>query len=96
MLVITVTRYAQAIATSYQTSKHQTAEALFNECQVHFGIPLRLHGDQGANCKSKIQELYYIIDKNKSRTTPYNPMGYGLIECFNRTLIQLIGALENS
>ena len=55
LLVITdhFTRYAQAIPTKDQTAK-TTAEALFNGFIVHYGIPLKLHSDQGANFDGKL------------------------------------------
>lgn len=55
ILVITdhFTRYAQAIPTRNQTAK-TTAEAFFNHFVVHYGLPKRIHSDQGANFMSKL------------------------------------------
>lgn len=77
------TCYDQAIGTINQAAK-TTSEALFNHFIVHYGIPLLLHSDQNANFESKIiQELCHRMGINKSRTTPYHPMGNGLTERFN-------------
>lgn len=96
ILVITdhFTRYAQAIPTRNQTAR-TTAEALFNNFIVHYGIPGRIHSDQGPSFESKlIQELCHLTGIRKSRTTPYHPMGNGLTERFNRTLISMLGTLQ--
>lgn len=55
ILVITdhFTRYAMAIPTRNQLAR-TTAEALFNHFIVHYGIPDRIHSDQGANFESKV------------------------------------------
>jgi hypothetical protein len=53
ILIITdhFTRYAQAIPTKNQTAR-TTAEVLFINYRVYYGIPERLHADQGANFES--------------------------------------------
>ena len=71
ILVITdhFTRFAQAIPTRNMTTK-ATAEALFNNFINNYGIPTRIHSDQGANFESQIiKELRQITGMQKSRTT---------------------------
>ena len=97
ILVITdhFTRFAQAIPTKNQTAK-TTADVLFNNFIVHYGVPAKIHSDQGAQFESNIiQELCKILNIQKSRTTPYHPMGNGLCERFNRQLLQMLGTLNN-
>ncbi|MCG8076953.1 MAG: DDE-type integrase/transposase/recombinase, partial [Candidatus Thiodiazotropha taylori] len=96
ILVITdhFSRYAQAIPTRNQTAR-TTARVLFDNFVVHYGFPARIHSDQGQNFESKlIKELCQIARVEKSRTTPYHPMGNGQVERFNQTLLQMLGTLE--
>ena len=96
ILVITdhFTRYAKAVPTRNMSAR-TTAEALLGFCE-NFGIPKRLHSDQGANFESKIiRELCFLLGVEKSRTTPFHPMGNGACERFNRTLIRMLGTLPS-
>ena len=96
ILVITYhfTRYAQAFPTRNQTAR-TTVEVLFNNCIVHYGFPLLIQSDQGANVESQlIKQLCSIAGIKKSRTTPYHPMGNDTTERFNITLLDMLGTLD--
>lgn len=85
------TKYAKAVPAKNQLAK-ATTKVLFGNCVCHYSFPERLHSDQGRNCDSKvIKELCEISVISKSRTTPYYPMGNGLVERFNQTLIKMLG-----
>jgi transposase InsO family protein len=97
ILVITdhYTRYAQAIPTKNQLAK-ATAEAFFNHFIVDYGILKRIHSNQGTNFVSKvIKELCQLTGMKKSRNTSYHPMGNGMCERFNRTILNMLGSLES-
>ena len=56
-----------------------------------YGLPTTLHSDQGRNFESSI--LHQTLEAfriKKSRTTAYHPEGDGMVERFNRTLLQLL------
>ncbi len=96
ILVITdhFTKYAVAVPTRNQ--KAQTvARCLWENFLVHNGFPERLHSDQGPDFESRlIKELCRIVGIHKVRTTPYHPRG-DPVERFHRTLLQMLGTLEN-
>ncbi|XP_046346791.1 uncharacterized protein LOC124127440 [Haliotis rufescens] len=96
VLVVTdhLTRYAKAYTTKNMTAK-TTPEVFFNNFIIHYGISKRILSDQGANFTGNLmQEFCELLKINKSRTTPYHPMGNGICDCFNRTLCNLLGTLD--
>jgi transposase InsO family protein len=98
VLIITdhFTGFAFAVPTRNTTAR-TTAEAIFNSFVVHYGLLKRIHSDQGVKFESRlIKELCDLFGISKSRTTLYHPIGNGLCERFNRTLINMLGSLEQA
>ena len=67
------------------------AKVLVSEFICRFGVPDSIHTDQGKNFESKlIQEICHLLGVTKTRTTPYHPQSDGLVERFNRTLLEML------
>ncbi|XP_023181681.1 uncharacterized protein LOC111606158 [Xiphophorus maculatus] len=95
ILVLTdhFTKFAMAIPTPNQKAR-TVAKCLLDNFIIYFGIPERLHTDQGSDFESKlIKELCAMIGIQKCHTTPYHPRG-NPVERFNRTLLSMLGTLE--
>ena len=73
------------------------ANILVQEFISRFGIPKHLHTDQGRNFESGLmKEICSLLDIKKTRTTPYHPQSDGMIERFNRTLLDMLStAVKN-
>ena len=76
----------------------QTAETVAqkftDEFVSRFGCPYELHSDQGRNFESKVfAEMLRLLGVKKTRTTPYNPKSDGMIERFNRTLLNMVSMM---
>ncbi|MGH0155154.1 UNVERIFIED_CONTAM: hypothetical protein FKN15_028521 [Acipenser sinensis] len=96
VLVITdhFTRYAQAFPTKDQKAS-TIAKVLWEKYFIHYGLPRRMHSDQGRDFESRlIRELLTMLGVKKSRTSPYHPQGDPQPERFNRTLLNMLGTLD--
>lgn len=74
---------------------NQTAETVAEACVQHvfsrFGCPLQLHSDQGRNFESAVfQSVMRIFAIDKTRTTPLHPQSDGMVERFNRTILDYL------
>uniref|UniRef100_A0A8B9JBA5 Gypsy retrotransposon integrase-like protein 1 n=1 Tax=Astyanax mexicanus TaxID=7994 RepID=A0A8B9JBA5_ASTMX len=98
ILIVTdhFTRYAQAYPTRDQKAL-TVAKVLVEKFFVHYGLPARIHSDQGRDFESKlVKEVLQLLGVRKSHTTIYHPQGDPQPERFNRTLLSMLGTLKPS
>ncbi|XP_064470233.1 uncharacterized protein LOC135384984 [Ornithodoros turicata] len=88
-LVDFATRYPDAVALK-STDTESVAEGLV-EIFSRVGIPREVLSDRGSNFVSKLmQEVGRLLSIKQIQTTPYHPMGNGLVERFNGTLKSML------
>ena len=87
-----MTKWAEAVPIPNQTAARITTE-LVKVYFSHYGIPIILLSGQGRNFESTIlSQRLEAFGVTKSRTTAYHPAGDGLVEHFNRSLLQMLRA----
>jgi len=65
------------------------AQAFVEGFVCRHGIPEELHTDQGGNFESELlKEVCSLLSIRKTHTTPQRPQSDGMVERFNRTIIQ--------
>ncbi|KAF8793549.1 Retrovirus-related Pol polyprotein like [Argiope bruennichi] len=70
------------------------AEILVQNWISTYGVPLQLHSDQGRNFDSAVcRRLYEILGIDKTRTTALHPQSDGMVERFNRTILNSLSLL---
>ncbi|GFV96342.1 retrovirus-related Pol polyprotein from transposon 412 [Trichonephila clavipes] len=73
------------------------AEVLVQHWISRFGVPLQLHTDRGRNFDSAVcKRLCEILAIHKTRTTALHPQSYGMVERFNRTILNSLSLLVSS
>ncbi|GFT47113.1 retrovirus-related Pol polyprotein from transposon 412 [Trichonephila clavipes] len=73
------------------------AEVLVQHWILRFGVPLQLHSDQGRNFDSAVcKRLCEILANDKTRTTALHPQSDGMVERFNRTILNSLSLLVSS
>ena len=83
------TKWAEAIPLQNQTAVRITEE-LVKLCAT-YGLPEIVHSDQGRAFESTIlRQTLEAFGTKKTHTTPYRPQGDGMVERFNRSLLQLL------
>ena len=74
---------------TYQEAE-TVARKIVDEMFCRFYPPEQLHSDQGRQFESGlIKEICNILRIKKTRTSPYHPQCDGLVEQFNRTLLDM-------
>ena len=87
------TKYVEAYAIPDERAE-TVARKLVEEFICRYGVPREIHSDQGRNFESTVfQQMCQLLGITKTRTTPYNPKSDGMVERFNRTLINIIATL---
>ena len=88
--------FTVAVVTPNQQAKTVT-KALVDRWFYTYGIPSRIHSDQGKSFGNKIiHHLCTMYRVKQSKTTPYNPCGNAKCERFNQTLRDLLKTLLKS
>ncbi|GFN82817.1 Pol polyprotein [Plakobranchus ocellatus] len=96
VLVLTdvFTKWTMAIPIRDQSAMLVT-RVLIREWIPHYGVPRRLHSEQGKCFEAEV--IKCLCEHNgvaKSRTSPYNPGGNGVCERFNKSLHNLLRVLS--
>ena len=85
------TKWATAIALPDQTAIRITS--ILVKLLSEFGVLKSLHSDQGRNFESIIlHQTLEAFGVSKTRTTAYHPQCDGMVERFNRSLLQMLRA----
>ena len=90
VMIDSLTGWAEAVPIPDQTAK-TVARVFFETWIARFGVPYRVHSDQGPQFESALFSRLCEMPKiHWSRTTPYRPQENGKVERFNRTFVSML------
>ena len=73
-----------------------TADILVREVVCRYGVPERIHSDQGGSFEAEVvHNMCKSLGIDKSRTSPYHPEGNGQTERFNDTVKNMLSHYVN-
>ena len=94
VLTDTFSKYSQAFVMSNQKAL-TVAKLLVDKLFSVYGIPSRIHSDQGRSFDNEIiAHFCKMYGIRQSTIMPYNPCSNSQYECFNRTLFSLMQSLD--
>ena len=92
--VLVVCDYFTKWTEAFPLKDHQAttvADTWMTQIFLRFGVPRIIHSDQAPEFTSELmQELFRLLEIQQTRTCPYRPQSDGLVERFNRTLIDML------
>ena len=84
------TRWVEAYSIPNQEAT-TVGRKLVDEMFCRFSPPEQLHSDQGRQFESElVKEICKLLGVRKTHTTPYHLQGNGMVERFNRTLLNML------
>ena len=94
VLIVTdhFTKYEQTYVTPKQTAAI-VAKTLWENFLVHYGWPEKILTNRGKSFENLTWELCELEQIKKLCISPYHPETNGQCECFNATLIGMLGTL---
>ncbi|GFW44473.1 retrovirus-related Pol polyprotein from transposon 412 [Trichonephila clavipes] len=73
------------------------AEAVVQHWISRYGVPLQLHSDQGRNFVSAVLKgVCELLGIDKTKTTPLHPQSDGMVERFNRTILNNLSMVSKN
>jgi hypothetical protein len=90
VIVDVFSRYAEAFPMKDATSE-TLAEILWREFMCRYGIPKRIHSDQGRNFNAVVlKRVFEFWNIKHSTSVPYFPQSNGIVERLNKTIQDII------
>ena len=90
------TKWTEAFPMKNQEAS--TVATIFVEEWVsRYGVPAVLHSDQGRNFESSLfRQVCELLGIQKTRTSPLHPQSDGMVERFNRTLLNAVAKMVDA